>query len=186
MTKLIEILKILNILSENLKIWMGVKSPVMVACSHADVTFYPRVKSRITTFHSRFTLIALLLMMGVSNVWGGKVVGNAYVSQGKGTVRPDMQVYYAFKGWQDETTGTTTSDATPSTAGTITMDNGSTKRCKFVVVSIHDGYTFDGWYKGDGTKKSGDNPFYDETVTSGVDRTYTYYAKFTANNYYFK
>lgn len=127
-----------------------------------------------------FTLVLCVLCLLPVNVWAGKVTGNTSVESGKGTVKVQMEVWYLVGGWKFDSEGASTSSTDVST---VTLDNSSTKRCKFVVVSTETGYTFSGWYKTDGNLKSSNPEFADETVTAGVDRTYTYFARFAPNNY---
>ena len=121
------------------------------------------------------SLCALLLLGAfTSSVWGRTTTVS--VPGGHGEVRAQIYVYYAFKGWKLEKEATMTSNS--STPSTVTHNSG-TMNSGYVVVSIDDGYSFDGWYI-DAECENIKKKETDDPLRSSTD---TYYAKFIPNNY---
>ncbi len=149
-----------------------------------------RERSRITPMRPLLTMLALLMvcLFGVNEkAWGagGTVKGVASVIEGKGSVKVRVERQRIY-GWETAAEGSTVNQDSkdPSTAK---HESGYAKQCVFSVVSEAKGYKFAGWYEeennGSLTSKGGTWNITGPYVTSLVDRTYTYRAKFSPITY---
>ena len=153
-----------------------------------DGTLTSRVLSRISGMRIGNRL-AFIMLMAVSsvNAWGYTWTAKVGVSQGKGSVK--IQIY-------NNATIVQAVVAESAVATTTTLKSCSTSVLAAttygwpicVVVSESTGYTFEGWYDSNGTKKSSSWTY--ETASGSLfdpgwrkTWTLTYYAKFTANSY---
>lgn len=130
-------------------------------------------------------LLLTLLTFGATSAWGKRMTGTVSVAQGKGTVQVEVWTVNAFS----SDTKNAEAETSSSKQVTATFDKkATTKYCRFWVKSLEPGYSFVAWYTNEactaGEKKNAKNKdYYDTDGALASDKSYTYYAKFTANTY---
>lgn len=153
-----------------------------------DGTLTSRVLSRISGMHIGNRL-AFIMLMAVSsvNAWSYTWIARVGVNQGKGSVK--IQIYNNALNRKRVVAESEVATNTTLKNCTTTVTLGSTYGWPIcVVVSESTGYTFEGWYDSNGTKKSSSWTYETNAETSwsrgwSGNWTKTYYAKFTANSY---
>ncbi len=133
-----------------------------------------------TRFHILTLIILLFAGSWTNSVWGNTWTANVGVGSGKGSavakIYSDAWVGGGVQNTSDAATSTTTKQAKWSSA------LSSTKGHAIFEATADAGYSFDAWYTNTActSGKATGNPY---STTSNKGGTYTYYAKFTPNEY---